>query len=257
MQLYALEREQLINANGAEKGKEYTCPECNLPVRVRKGTERRAHYFHPKAPLSCRLSQKGIIHLQLQLQLKSLLTSEEAVMEKIFPSINRIADIACLRTKKVLEVQYSPMSLEEAKARCRDYESLGYEVIWILHDHTYNQRRVNATERFLRTKTCYYTNMDEEGIGEIYDQFEQIRSGQRYARGSPQTVDLTQGWPAQSSFRPTWSLSHVGDLIDLHQRGELPEHWETSPPPEERTPRLSLKNVYLTLLDQLLDRCST
>ncbi|HSX12292.1 MAG TPA: competence protein CoiA family protein [Rhabdochlamydiaceae bacterium] len=198
MQLYAISQKNLILASRAEKGKDYLCPECKAPLRVRGGQERQLHFFHLSANPHCKQHQKGVIHLKLQLYLQSLLKEEDAQMEYSFPQIGRIADIACLNSKRIFEIQYSPISLEEAAARTKDYQSLGFQLIWLLHDHQFNKRKVTAAELFLRKGACYFTDFDENGIGIIYDQFEVVRRGRRLFRGKPTPVDLSKSLPSHS-----------------------------------------------------------
>lgn len=166
-------------------------------------------------------------------------------MEVIFPSIGRIADVASLSTKTVYEIQYSPMSLGEAQARCEDYESQGYTVVWILHEHTF-KGRLRPVERFLRSKICYYTNMDEKGVGTIHDSGHPVNLQIR-------TPIQEQTWPQELQNRAiSWPFYHEGDLFDLAQKGKIRKRGEPS-----RAPLLKrLKNLYLTLLHIALDKSS-
>ena len=50
----------------------------------------------------------------------------QVILEKSFPEIHRIADVAFPSKKIVYEIQYSPISLKEVQKRNRDYTSLGY-----------------------------------------------------------------------------------------------------------------------------------
>lgn len=190
MQLYALSQKNSILASEASKGKDYLCPECSSVLRVRGGKRRQLHFFHLKASPFCKQHQKGEIHLKLQLHLQSLLKDEDPHLEFRFPQIDRIADVACLKSKKIFEIQYSPISFEEAQNRTKDYESLGFQVIWLLHDHQFNKRKVTAAENYLRTKTCYFTDFDKQEKGLIYDQHETIQGNQRVFRGPPIQVDV-------------------------------------------------------------------
>lgn len=263
MQLFARAENQLTPASSAEKGKDYTCPECGSIVRLRKGSYRIAHFFH-RTKATCHQSQKGVIHLHLQYLLKNLLIEEEALLEYPFPHIGRIADVFCAKTQKVFEIQYSPMSLEEAQSRCHDYESQGITLIWILHEDTFNQYRVGRTEQFLRTKTCYYTNMDKHGRGEVYDQFEKLEEGRRGQRSVKKKVDLTQWFslPPLPAEAPAWlekrllggSCYHKGDLIDLALHHQIPGGWQVQEKKRITNPLPLLKNIYLAYLHKLLEK---
>lgn len=179
-------------------------------------------------------------------------------MERPFPQIGRIADVAHLESNTVFEIQFSPMSIEEAKSRCRDYESLGLQVVWVLHDQTYNQKRITPTERFLRTKCCYYSNMDSRGKGLIYDQYDQTKGKRRRGKSGPLPVDLSTlkplpqaRWPLQLRQRAlSWPLYCDGDLIDLHLNGKFLFEkigWRIF---------AKLKALYVTALHVLLSRSS-
>lgn len=246
MQIFALDKKSLVHASGAEKRKTYTCPECGTPIRLKSGARRISHFFHVEKSPNCRQAQKGLIHLRLQRYIQYLFEEENAEIEKAFPEIGRIADVACPRSKRIYEVQYSPMTPEEAQGRCYDYESIGYQVIWILHDDTYNRRKPRSTEQFLRTKTCYYTNMDKEGNGMIYDQLPLY--GKRPINLRKYRPLPMHGWPNPLfSKGQTWSYYHEGDFFDLALRGQFPE------PKKSFTPLKFLKEKYLDLLYQLLE----
>ena len=190
MQFYALEDNQAILASEAKKGKIYSCPECFNPLRVRSGPHRQPHFYHLKKIILCRQHQKTLAHLNVQWAIAELLPPLEGILEKAFPQIGRIADVAWENKKMIFEVQYSPISLEEAQNRCRDYEKLGLIPIWVLHDRRFNKRSLSAAENFLRQRLCFFTNIDEEGKGLIYDQQELIVGYKRVSRGPPLKVDL-------------------------------------------------------------------
>jgi competence protein CoiA len=113
-------------------------------------------------------------------------------MERPFPGISRIADVVWEKEKIVFEIQYSPISLEEASSRCSDYKTAGFTPIWILHVKRFNRRKINASENFLRKTGAYYTNFNEKGHGEIFDQFEICKNGRRLFRGPTLTLDISQ-----------------------------------------------------------------
>lgn len=190
MQLYALDHLTPVLAGKAEKSKDYTCPECLSPVRVRGGPSRQFHFYHLSLPKQCHQHEKSQEHIQLQLKLLDLIASEDAQMECPFPEIKRIADVAWNSKKLVFEIQCSPISLEEVQCRMLDYVSIGYEVIWVLHDKQFNQKNLSAAESFLRNHPCYFTNIDETGYGIVYDQFEVLKDHQRLFKGPPLIVSL-------------------------------------------------------------------
>ena len=216
MQLLAQDENlQTILASDATKRKDYTCPECRHPVRLRKGPSRRPHFFH-RSPQrsSCRLHRKSRIHLQLQLYLLKLLPEGEALLEKSYPSIQRVADVAWEAQGIVFEIQCSPISLIECTERNKDYQSLGLTPVWILNDHRFNRRYLSAAENHLRKNLCFFSHIDPKGKRQIYDQFEVIKWGKRLYRSRPLTIDLS---------RPIRSGKHLSFY------GALPHRIEQNP----------------------------
>lgn len=227
MQLYALDDTFPVSACRAERGKDYICPECKSHVRVRAGVSRQIHFYHFRSSKNCRQNKKSLEHLQLQLKLFDLIGSVEAQIECPFPSIQRIADIAWHAQKIVFEVQCSSIPLDEAKERILDYQKIGYRVFWILHDKQFNKRLLSASENYLRTTPCYFSNMNKIGQGVVYDQFEVLKRGRRIFKGAPlivtpmkiapivKTEILGQILPKIILNRLlSWPLHAKGDLLD-------------------------------------------
>ena len=189
MQLFALDQNgNHVLVEHARRHVDYHCPECSGQLRLREGSVRRAHFYHKHPVEDCRQNNKSIEHLQVQWRLFDLIPCS---LEWRFPEINRIADVVWESEKLIFEVQCSPISAEEVHARHRDYENLGYRVIWILHDRRYNRRKVYPVEH----APHYYTNIDEEGKGMIYDQFDLVQGNSRKTTFAPLVVDLTQPVP--------------------------------------------------------------
>lgn len=168
--LFAMNKEgNLISAREAQKSEAYTCLECQTTLRVRGGFYKKPHFYHTTYNRKCRLSGKSLIHIQVQNYIKSILPEKECVIEHPFQEIGRIADTAWHTQKVIFEVQCSPISVEEVEARNRDYASIGYQVVWILHDKRYHRRRETAIEHYLKNHPHYYTNINSNGEGVIYD----------------------------------------------------------------------------------------
>lgn len=235
MQLAALGKEgEIIYADSAERGVDYLCAECGQAVRRRGGAHRRDHFYHQAAAPGCRSSGKGMVHLQVQLAIIDSLPPGEAFLEKKFTSINRVADICWESEKLIFEVQCSSIARGEVIGRNRDYRSLGYEVVWILHDARYNKRRLSGAEEALKEAPHYYTDIDREGKGKIYDQIYSANKGVRRLRSARRGVSL--GGPKRVfPFKPKessligermagWRCYFSGDMIDRFFSGEV-EEW--------------------------------
>lgn len=227
MQLYALDAKQnLIPAHKAHKQRNYTCLECQGIVRIRAGLHRQPHFFHLKPALSCHLSAKSMAHIQVQCRLQKLLPEGECRIEERFPQIQRIADVVWQAKRLVFEIQCSPITAKEVQERNQDYASLGYQVIWILHDSQFNQYKVSAAELFLRDHPCYFTNIDAIGHGILYDQFDLFAGGVRKKKMPPLEIDVLQPIVASSCLQvelavlnnrqATWPLHFAGDLTHLN-----------------------------------------
>lgn len=217
MNLYALDKSQLVLAHHAVRDRPYLCPECHGVVRIRGGGRRQIHFYHTRRPVSCRQHGKSLAHLQMQLYLKSCIPSLE--LEKRFGS--RIADACWLDAKIVFEIQCSPISPQEAKSRCDDYLKLGFTPVWILHDHRYNRFRTSPAEEYLRNHTTtFYT----DGTS-IYDQFDVCHNFRRHFRGPKLPINPAQPLkqPLEPLFSRHWPLSFAGDLFDRSTPHQL-EH---------------------------------
>lgn len=193
MQLYALDQNlNVIHAKNAKKHCDYRCLECKSFVRLRGGIHRQNHFYHIFQTSSCKQSGKSMEHLQVQLFLQKELECADLQLEKRFNEIGRIADAVWLSKKIVFEVQCSPIPLDEVRSRNLDYQKLGYFVIWILHEKNFNQKNVSAAEDFLQPSHHYFTNMDANGLGFIYDQFDLFEKGRRIFSSKPFIIDLKQ-----------------------------------------------------------------
>ena len=276
MQWVALENEISVFASHAHKQHDYLCPECRSILRVRSGPHRQTHFYHLRSVPECRQHKKSQEHLLLQLFLFNSIPPEEAHVERPFPDIKRIADVAWEAKKMIFEIQYSPISLQEASARCADYRSIGYEVMWILHDKRFNRWRMTASEAYLRKQPCYFSNMDKMGKGIIYDQFEVLKHHRRLHKGTPLKVHPIlihpHLAPAPAELPPSllerwnsWKIRVEGDLLSRISHSE--SLWiktlhaienKLLAPPREIKPswQALLKNYCMKLLDRLLIICS-
>lgn len=233
MQLFALDaNQQLIAANHALKQQDYFCLECGDPVRLRGGIHRRDHFYHLQQKLPCRQNGKGMEHLQLQCHIQRSLPNGDCLLEHRFPSINRIADVAWESKRLIFEIQCSPITAIEVAERNRDYESVGWKVVWILHEKSFNQRRLTGAELELKNNPHYYTNFNERGEGGIYDQLYLVKRGQRSQRHPPLPIDVTHPKAPPLGQRSQWHHYFAGDLTDrglefLAKEEEGPPLWRS------------------------------
>lgn len=220
MQLFALDESQkLIFVDHAQKHQSYQCLECYGTVRVRGGSHRQRHFYHTDHQRICRQSGKSMTHLQVQYWVQKTLPSGECQLEVRFSEINRIADVVWFPKKIIFEIQCSPITAEEVKERNKNYHTLGYQVVWILHDKRYNQWRFSAAEKYLRAHPHYFTNIDSNGEGYVYDQYDLEKEGFRsfVSRSFPISLD-TPKVPVISSLshlqHRSWKIHFEGDFFD-------------------------------------------
>lgn len=159
-----------------------------------------------------------IYHRSVQLFLKNSLPPQEVSLEKHFKTINRIADVAWPEQKIIFEIQCSDISPQEIQSRINDYKTIGYSVVWILHDSRFNHYYLTPTERFLSFHSHYFTNVNLLGDGEIYDQQSLIIFGKREERSARYPINPSKPTPIQKSLtsikeRRNWETCFDGDLF--------------------------------------------
>lgn len=236
MQLHALnENGRVISARRASKQTNYTCLECQEILRLRGGPHRQPHFYHADPNPFCRQHQKGAIHLQLQTYFLNQLPAGECLLEHRFPSIGRVADVAWFSQKIVFEIQYSAISAEEVLARNEDYQKEGWNVVWILHVDRYNKMRLSPAEMALRNHTHYFTNMDGQGKGIIFDQFDLWEGPIRLQRLPPIPIDFQREFSVfsdkehfplslLSARANNWQFSFCGDLASLYREDKQSDY---------------------------------
>jgi competence protein CoiA len=211
-------KKTLVKASLATRSIDYFCLECGHAVRLKMGEERRAHFYHLEPTDHCREAGKSLEHLMTQFAVQNAFKkkNQEIVLEKQFHHIQRIADAVDLTNKIVFEIQCSPMSALEAKGRMLDYQSIGYCVVWIIHLKTFLKNKATAFEQTLMDVPHYFTDIDENGEGEIFDLFSPIHKGYRLNqldRRFPVDVGSFSKNILKYPFRKKWPLSFDGDIL--------------------------------------------
>lgn len=114
-------------------------------------------FFKAQNLLKKRYLAKSKTHLYVQKKMMEWFGGE-LVREKHFPSIGRIADLFWEKEGIVFEIQFSRISLDEAKKRVADYKSIGLIPVWILHTRYFGKQNPSAAEFFLQEGPLYYTS---------------------------------------------------------------------------------------------------
>ena len=176
MQLYAFNaNRQKIFASIATPSKDYFCQECGARVRTRKSRRGRAHFFHLFRSPTCRASKKSQEHIAVQNYIQKAIGEDACKQEVYFPKIGRVADLVWEEKAVCFEIQCSPITKQEVEKRCQDYSTIGYFVIWILMDKTFNGPLMSPAERFLETRTHYFVTVEGDMVHLLYDQYARKR----------------------------------------------------------------------------------
>src|SRR5215204_2971379 len=108
MPLYAYdENDAPVFASDAKEKNSYKCYSCHRVVRVRKSLRHIPHFYHLRISPACRLYGKSQDHMFAQLAIQKILPLGETVLEKRFPEINRVGDVAWEKHKIIFEIQCS------------------------------------------------------------------------------------------------------------------------------------------------------
>lgn len=234
MQLLAKdETNKLVFIKDAHKQQDYRCLECCGLIRKRSGVQRQEHFYHITLNPSCSQSGKSLTHLQIQLHLQQLFGPKRCTLEQRMDSINRIADVVLTEEKIIFEIQCSPISKEEIDSRTHDYESLGFQVIWILHDKTFLKKRLSSNKIF------YHTNINEKGIGLFYDSTKHFPIAINNIIITPTLSKVHP--PLLHKRKKSWPYHFEGDLTDYYLQNPLP--------PQPPLPKRLLKSLFYLLLE--------
>ncbi|MBM3192608.1 MAG: hypothetical protein FJZ59_00035 [Chlamydiae bacterium] len=130
------------------------------------------------------------LHKSVQNYVYNLIPKGEGFLEYRLP--RHTADLLWKPKKIVFEIQCSPISIDIAVARTNDYKKMGFHLVWILHQKSFNKTYLTLAELYLRKqKNCFFTNISELGHGYIYDQEEEIANNKRVSRSKEFTIDLS------------------------------------------------------------------
>ena len=255
MQRYAFSQEGVrVFAEEALSQVDYFCPECLGKLRVRRGDIKIAQFFHYEGAKECRWRTRLQSHTTIQEELIQRLGKENCSVEKFFPEIARIADVAFHPQKIVFEIQVSPISEKELEARTLDYWKTGWHVIWILHIEQFGSKRACLAEESLQSIPHYFTDIGSER-GSLWDEVSYVYKRKRiwffpFSRKRlsilapiihappPLAIRTASSYSTSLAWykfrRETWSCSLQGDFLS-----------------EESSPNLSLPKKIPTKSDLL------
>lgn len=217
--LESLESLSLCSVDEASACCDYYCPECKDPIRKRQG-QNRAHFYHYQGSL-CKWAGVSWFHLKTQLELSARFGG---FLEKRFSSIDRIADLFIPSKALVIEVQYSPISLNEVLKRNWDYAQIGLSTLWILHKGHPLGDEFNTAGALFHVPH-YFCDMENPHFT-LYDFLENdIHVLQRpkirlkSERPSLNLDSFDRLWPLSHLLwqrHQLWNCALTGDILDQH-----------------------------------------
>ncbi|MFS0890942.1 competence protein CoiA [Peribacillus frigoritolerans] len=130
------------------------CPHCENEVTHRNGEKNRPHFSH-KSLLDCPYSgyHESAEHIEMKLNLFNFLKEKyptiKVELEKCLVS-GRRADMVIQGKNQtlVVEFQASKISFEDIKERTKDYNKLGYPVLWIFHISRFGYKYFPSEEKY-------------------------------------------------------------------------------------------------------------
>lgn len=137
--LVALHDEMRVEAWLAEKGPAYVCPNCRVPVILRKG-QLVAHNFAHKPPVTCSWATgETQAHLRAKRALRDGFAARGLRVEVEAPVLSadgdRRADVLVhhptARRRFAIEVQHQALDFDAIDRRTRAYMAAGVAVVWV------------------------------------------------------------------------------------------------------------------------------
>lgn len=127
-----------VEADVAERGQVYLCPQCERPVTLKRGQIRIAHFAH-KPPTDCSWAQgETLAHLEAKKRICGAFASRglRAEVEYVVPSLPsyRRADVMIWSPSNVrvaVELQHTSISIDEIEKRAFSYARAGVAQVWV------------------------------------------------------------------------------------------------------------------------------
>ena len=134
--------------DGIPKKQAFTCPACQMPVRLKNGSIMRPHFAHVSLENCDFYSEnESDEHLGLKAALyQSLSQTEKVTVEAVLPDLHQVADLL-VNDNLILEVQCSRLSEKRLKQRTAAYHQAGFKVLWLLGEKLWLGRRLTPLHR--------------------------------------------------------------------------------------------------------------
>ena len=124
------ENKERVLAQHAEKEMCYFCPVCDERMVLKKGCHNIAHFAHPRQSDHLGVGE-STLHHQLKLRLFRMLSKQysNVQLEPYLSEIQQIPDIVV--GQYAIEIQLSPISVQQMIKRTEGLAQKGYRVIWL------------------------------------------------------------------------------------------------------------------------------
>ena len=172
------EKNNIVEANMAKKGRKYYCSGCHGQVILRCGKLRVSHFAHKKHACDIFFEGETSEHLRGKKLLMTWLRKEgkDPQIEAYLTSLHQRPDILC--NNKAFEFQCSPISVERMSERSKGYISEGYDFFWFLGKrHLIKKRLTQQIAQFIRWHKnlgfyLIYINVEQRNM-EVYYHIQQ------------------------------------------------------------------------------------
>lgn len=181
--LVALDRENIrAMAKVAIKGQTYHCPECGKLVILKQGAINQPYYGH-YADSGCEWG-KGETERHYEMKMWAADTFSRFDSEIEAKLGNHRTDCLLQKMKVVVEVQHTPISKPEWERRNRDYNNMGYAVLWVWD--WMPRRPYEAGHRYLYNTVSKMGNptikVARKGAYDLVDVVDGGKDGRAYVR---------------------------------------------------------------------------
>lgn len=207
----------------------FACPICNEGVILKQGTKRRLHFAHLH---TCGRAE-SVGHHQDKWNVRQLLQSHGYEVDQEVRIGSRRADLVAKRNGKslIVEVQASPLSVEQYEKRTTDYMRAGLNVIWMASGFEVNQ--ATAFKPWMRLEMNRLHTVMAVSQKTIY-RYAGIPVSLKYAHGTWMETSCLEGSPYEAYYH-----------FNHHGWGEIVRRKRSMPPfPSSVNRRLILNRLY-------------
>lgn len=148
-----------IYAQHASKSESYFCPICKEQLVLKQGTSKIAHFAHQHRHNHPKHLSESIEHQRYKLQLyqQSVSAGYTPELEVYLPEIQQIPDL--LVEQLAIEIQLSPISVDDLQQRTQGLQKLGYRVIWVTRLPPFKKELYHLTQLHQACINLRYTHL--------------------------------------------------------------------------------------------------